>query len=71
MDERSLTHLVISLKMLYVDLVSKQTNILIKIMVINIAIKKFKEQPSINLTFLSIFQKYYQQGKFSFLTNRM
>ena len=52
MNERSLTHLVISLKMLYVDLVPKQTNILIKIMVINIAIKKFKEQPSINLTFL-------------------
>ena len=48
------THLVISLKMLYVHLVSKQTNILGRIMIIKnpveIAIKKFEHHPSINLT---------------------
>ena len=36
------THLVISLKILYVHLVSKQTSV-------EIAIKKFEQHPSINL----------------------
>ena len=42
------THLVISLKILYVHLVSKQTSV-------EIAIKKFEQHPSINL----INKKYY------------